>query len=352
MEDVLDHFQKASGDPMAVVCTTCHSKFSKNSRESVLQKHLKTGKHMKALSKLRREASVSSAKKPKLPTQEKTGIFQLKMEDLIMRFPHLAEKIFDSLENKSLTTCQEVSKSWNNFVCKKKFFLIRVIEGEVEYFHALGDDWKKIFDKGTTETIADLRNGVGQFYGKGNGLEYHEGLTPSHVAAGTGKLELLKSIEKITGRQENLKDGEGWTLMHYAAQNGYLNVLEYVMALVDDKNPESESEMEYLCTTPLQLAANNDKQKICEYMLENIKDILTPKTLANWDFSFDNPFNVAAKIGNLKLCKRILENIANEDLRDFKRYCIDACFKASLKGHWKVVKLIANYCEKKIENDD
>ena len=351
MQDILDHFQEASGDPKAVVCTTCHSKLSKNSRESVLQKHLKTSKHMKALSKLRCEASVSSAKKPKLPTKEKTEIFQPKMEDLIMRFPHLAEKIFDTLENKSLATCREVSKSWNNFVCKKKFFLIRVIEGEVEYFHVLGDDWKKIFDKGTTETIADLRNGVGQFYGKRNGLKYHEGLTPSHVAAGTGKLELLKSIEKITGR-ENPNDGKGWTPLHYAAQNGYLNVLEYVMALVDNKNPESEEEMGYLHTTPLETAANNDKWKICEYMLENIKDILTPKTLANWNDSFDNPFIVAAKIGNLKLCKIILENIENEDLKDFESYCRDACSEASLNGHWKVVKLIVNYCEKKIENDN
>ena len=87
-------------------------------------------------------------------------------------------------------------------------------------------------------------------------------------------------------------------------------------------------------------------------MLENIKDILTPKTLANWNDRFDNPFIVAAKIGSLKLCKIILENIENEDLKDFESYCKDACSEASLNGHWKVVQLIANYCEKKIENED
>ena len=140
MADVWNHFEATSEDLTAVVCTTCHSKLSKNSRESVLRKHLKTRKHMKALSKLRCEASVSSAKKPRLPTQEETEIFQPKMEDLIMRFPHLAEKIFDTLENKSLTTCREVSKSWNNFVCKKKFFLIRFIEKVVVSFHVLEDD--------------------------------------------------------------------------------------------------------------------------------------------------------------------------------------------------------------------
>jgi hypothetical protein len=212
--------------------------------KSVLRKHLKTKKHKKALANLGHENSISDVKNPKLNAQEKTEIFQPQMEDVILRFPHLAGEIFGRLEDKSLTSCQIVSRSWKDFCSPEKFFLIRIIKGEVEYFHPLGDCWKKIFDKGTTETIADLRNGVRKFYGKGNGLRYHRGLTPSHVAAGTGKLELLKSIEKITG-DGNSKDREGWTPLHYAAQNGHLNVLEYVMALVDDKNPESESEMEY-----------------------------------------------------------------------------------------------------------
>merc|ERR1711894_36843 len=90
-------------------------------------------------------------------------------------------------------------------------------------------------------------------------------------------------------------------------------------------------------------------------MLENIKDILAPKTLESWndnDGMNDNPFIVAAKIGNLKLCKIILENIENEDMKDFESYCRDACSEASLNGHWKVVKLIVNFCGKRIENGD
>ena len=113
----MDHFEAALRYPKAVVCITCHSKLPKN---FILQNHLKTSKHMRALSKLRCETFMSSAKKTKLYTQEKTKIFQPKMEDVIFRFPHLAEKIFDSLENKSLTICREVSTSWNDFVSKKK----------------------------------------------------------------------------------------------------------------------------------------------------------------------------------------------------------------------------------------
>ena len=206
MADVWNHFQATSEDPTALACKTCHSKLFKNSRESVLRKHLKTTKHKKALSKLRHENSTLSVKKSKLSAQEKIEIFQPQMEDVILRFPHLAEKILDSLESKSLTTCREVSRSWDNFVNKKKFFLIRFIEKVVVFFHELGDDWKKVFKKATTETIMDLKHEVGMFYLRPfDSLHYHKGLTPSHVAAGTGNLELLKLIENIT-KNKNPKD--------------------------------------------------------------------------------------------------------------------------------------------------
>ena len=303
---------------------------------------------MRALSKLRCETFMSSAKEPKLFTEEKTKIFQPKMEEIIFRFPHLAEKIFDSLENKSLTICCEVSTSWNNFVCKKNFFLIRVIEGEVGYFHVLGDDWKKVFIKAKTETIMNLRRSVGKFYDKSIDLIYHEGLTPSHVAAGTGNLELLKSIEKIT-MNKNPKDEGGNTLLHYAARNGYLNVIEYVMEFVDNKNPESkeDDDEEFFGITPLQLASSKAHWKICEYMLENIEGILSPKTF-NWDELCENPLIVAAMMGNLELCKIILKNIDNEDMYIIESYCKDACSKASLQGHWEVVNLIGNYIYRKL----
>ena len=102
MEDILDHFQEASGDPKALVCTTCHSKLFMKDFEipglrpefpkSVLRKHLKTRKHKKALSKLHHENSISDVKNPKSSALEKTEIFQPQMENVILRFPHLAEK--------------------------------------------------------------------------------------------------------------------------------------------------------------------------------------------------------------------------------------------------------------------
>ena len=102
MADLWDNFQATSEDPTAVVCTTCHSKLFMKDFEipglrpefpkSVLRKHLKTRKHKKALAKLRHENSISSVEKTKIKAQEKTEIFHPQMENIILRFPHLAEK--------------------------------------------------------------------------------------------------------------------------------------------------------------------------------------------------------------------------------------------------------------------
>jgi len=38
------------------------------------------------------------------------------MANSITRFPHIATQIFEQLDNKSLTNCREVSKSWQKFI--------------------------------------------------------------------------------------------------------------------------------------------------------------------------------------------------------------------------------------------
>jgi hypothetical protein len=356
MADLWDHFQATSEYPTVVVCTTCHSKLSKNSRESVLKRHFKTRKHMKALSKLRHETSISSVKKPKLSAQEKTEIFQPQMEDVILRFPHLAEKILDSLESKSLTTCREVSRSWDNFVSRKKFFLIRFIEKVVVFFHVLGDDWKKVFKKATTETIMDLRHEVGIFYLR-PGLHYHKGLTPSHVAAGTGNLKLLKLIENIA-KSKNPKDEQGLSLLHYAAQNGHFNIVEHVMTMTKEISPLSEDKSCKVCgsETPLERAYKKDYWQICEYILENVEDILDPKTSVWKDHTVQigdrhiiSPLKIAARMGNIKLCQIILTNMDNEDHFLIKSYCSSAIACSASNYQWNTSQLISNYCAEKLE---
>ena len=43
------------------------------------------------------------------------------MEEVILRFPHLSEDIFNTLDNKTFVICKEVSEVWYNYLDDKKF---------------------------------------------------------------------------------------------------------------------------------------------------------------------------------------------------------------------------------------
>ena len=48
------------------------------------------------------------------------------MEEVIARFPHLAEQILNSLHNKSLADCREVSQTWQEFISNERFYKNRI----------------------------------------------------------------------------------------------------------------------------------------------------------------------------------------------------------------------------------
>ena len=50
------------------------------------------------------------------------------MEELLVRFPLLAQKTFQELDNESLANSKIVSKLWLRFVDDQKFPMIRKIE--------------------------------------------------------------------------------------------------------------------------------------------------------------------------------------------------------------------------------
>ena len=42
------------------------------------------------------------------------------MEDFTERFPHIADKVFQQLDDKSLNACRGVSHYWKHFIDRKK----------------------------------------------------------------------------------------------------------------------------------------------------------------------------------------------------------------------------------------
>ena len=46
---------------------------------------------------------------------------------MIPRFPHLPEQIFQKLDNKSLSKCREVTKSWKDIIDRKNYPWLRIV---------------------------------------------------------------------------------------------------------------------------------------------------------------------------------------------------------------------------------
>ena len=108
------------------------------------------------------------------------------MEDFIFRFPHIAEKIFEQLDNKSLANCREVTKSWQNFIDGINLIWIRIVN---------------------IPTILS------------------DGDTYLHLAAQTGQTETFAEI-LAEEHDKNPKNIWGWTPFHLACYHGQLSITE------------------------------------------------------------------------------------------------------------------------------
>ena len=87
------------------------------------------------------------------------------MEEVILRFSHLGEDIFDSLDNRSLLTSKKVSRTWNSFIKDQKFLWIRILEqfGENSYVTEGQVNWSKLFLKTRIEDVRQFAIGKSNF---------------------------------------------------------------------------------------------------------------------------------------------------------------------------------------------
>jgi hypothetical protein len=92
-----------------------------------------------------------------------------KMEDIILRFPTVAESIFAELDNDSLTNSKMVTNLWASFITAGKIPWIRMIlkysGNMVEFF----DHWKKTLKRAPVEIVQELALMVEEFYGANQG---------------------------------------------------------------------------------------------------------------------------------------------------------------------------------------
>ena len=109
--------------------------------------------------------------------------------DLIERFSHIAEQIFEHLDNKSLANCRGVAKTWQEFIDNRNL------------------PWKRIMK---IETL------------------HRWGNTNLHVAAKTGQTKMFKEIIQ-SEKDKNQTNDEGFTPLAIAAKEGHFEITEFLI---------------------------------------------------------------------------------------------------------------------------
>ena len=154
--------------------------------------------------------------------------------NLMLRFPHLSEMIFDSLDNQTLVTCKLLSKELNTYLREQKFHQIRIIKETVTKFQELRQPWIDVFKTANTMTIMELGYAVDQFYTKGCTYFNYKGITPLHVAAGTNNVSLFDMISEKAQEKEPIDDKEFKPIV-FAVHNGHIQMTKAMMKRNEDK---------------------------------------------------------------------------------------------------------------------
>jgi ankyrin repeat protein len=225
-------------------------------------------------------------------------------KDFCLRFPEIAESIFDNLGNENLVNCKEVCRAWSTFLRSPKFLLMRKIEKTIKYRQEFGSLWKNIAKNVDTQTIFELDAIVTKFYADDENFESvhdSEFHSPLHLVANTGNTKVLDTLmEKAKDILPKNKDGNGWTPFHYAAIKGHLETCELILGKIEGKHPTDNDGW-----TPLHYAAEEGHLKVCQRILEFITD-KNPKDINGW-----TPLHTAALKGHLNIFKAIQESLPN-----------------------------------------
>ena len=277
------------------------------------------------------------------------------MEEVFLRFPHLSEIIFDSLNSESLAKSKVVSRSWDEYLDDQKFLQTRAnkVKFVIETVEKLGQipernengiistNVKNTFDMETRKTIInEARNGNFGFVHtnimKKIDLMYNG--YPLLIATVLGHFEVVKYLlNNLEDKNPMIDSYTRLTPLHIASINGRTDIVNYIMSNVLDINPKDRNG-----DTPLHYATlgnksnmNGNRLEIIQYVMEKLEDN-NPKNKAG-----RTPLHVAAASGQLIIFKYIIENVIERNPMDkYGKTPIDLAHEGK---HWEIVKVASKY---------
>ena len=225
------------------------------------------------------------------------------MDEILIRFPVIGQKIFKELDNKNLAKCRNVSKFWQHFLDNDSLLWKRRIEKYAQNQVKYNEDWKLVTSKVPFKILKKLAIAMEGFF-RGHNYRLKFQYSPLHVVAEHGMVGLYKNIAERV-KETNPANKKGWTPLHYAAENGHLKIVKYIAGHLEDKNPAMNDEM-----TPLFFAAQEGHLEIVKYIAEYLEN----KNPAMNDG--ETPLHAAAADGHLAIVKYIAEDLEDKNPTD------------------------------------
>ena len=231
----------------------------------------------------------------------------MKMEELMLRFPHLPEQIFQKLDNSSLFKCREVVRSWKNLIDGKNYTWLRVVN---------------------IPTILKKKN------------------TYLHLAAETGQIEAFKTASNKE-KNINIKNRCGETSFHLACKKGRFTIVQFILKKSgvqinsDTKNNQTidlNVKTKKLGITGLGLACENGHCEVVNILMENATNL---RISVNEKDNYERTALILACMqGHSDVVKNFIQNKVAWNI-DFKieDKMVEAFLTACIHGHSDVVKV-------------
>ena len=258
------------------------------------------------------------------------------MEEIILRFPVIAEQIFDQLDDQNVTKCRKICKTWYDVTERLQW--IRKLQKLTKDHHI---SWKSVLVKIPTHFLKKLAVEYDlDPFPIGIPIRIFQSgwkWSPLHTAAHSGDLQLFEHIYEKS-KDKNPQDKHGQTPFHAAAVHGSLEIFEFILERTEDKNPKNK----YGWTT-LHLAAEHGHLEICELIFENISSLNSRTDCGR------TPLHEAAIEGHLEICKLLVLKVEDKNPSDEKG--LTPLHAAAKKGYLEIYKFIAERVKEKNPED-
>ena len=284
------------------------------------------------------------------------------MEVLCQRFPLMALKILNHVDDQTLINFKEAGRTNADFLGQERFYWLRIIQRYNYLIGELQEVWKQVVRKTPVEIIKELAVAVHQFpkivfrkhkaeivsdeqiSNMGFVQKIEKQWHPLFIGATCGSVNLCYHIiQKVGLKNTSLsrRYGKISPLVFSAFAMSNLNVFKLLLEKSEDKNPTLGRDCNW---TLLHDLAGKGDLEMCRLMIKAVED----KKPCNVDGS--TPFHIAAYFGHKEVCRLLMEYHMDKNPKNHLGET--PLYLASVNGHFEVCRLLMEMCVDKNHVED